>query len=57
MREVFETIRESCFSLFFDICNSLNLGDIVSFAKSPMQINFANDSKIIFRGLDKKLSN
>lgn len=53
VREVFETIRESCFSLFFEICNSLDLDDIVNFTKSPMQIIFNNGSKIIFRGLDK----
>lgn len=53
VREVFETIRESCFSLFYEICDSLNLEDYVIFTKSPMQILFKNGSRIIFRGLDK----
>lgn len=53
VREVFDTIRESCFLLFFEICSSLNLDNYVTFTKSPMQILFKNGSRIIFRGLDK----
>lgn len=53
VREVFTTIRESCFSLFWEICYSLDLENYVTFTKSPMQILFKNGSKIIFRGLDK----
>lgn len=53
VREVYDTIRASCFSLFMDICNSLNLDGYIQFTRSPMQMNFPNGSKIIFRGLDK----
>lgn len=53
VREVFDTIRESCFALFQEICDSLNLEDYVKFTRSPMQVTFPNGSKIIFRGLDK----
>ena len=53
VRAVFETIRESCYSLFYEICSSLNLEKYVTFNKSPMQMLFRNGSKIIFRGLDR----
>ena len=53
VREVFETIRESCYSLFFEIVESLNLENLIIFTKSPMQMIFLNGSRIIFRGLDK----
>ena len=53
MRGVYETIRESCYSLFSEICDGLDLEDYVQFTRSPMQLLFANGSRIIFRGLDK----
>lgn len=53
VREVFETIRESCFSLFREIVTGLDLDDNIKFVMSPMQMIFANGSRIIFRGLDK----
>jgi len=53
VREVFETIRESCFSLFREIVNSLDLDENIKFVMSPMQMIFSNGSRIIFRGLDK----
>ena len=52
VREVYDTIRESCFSLFNEIHASLNLENVVTFTRSPMQMNFSNGSRIIFRGLD-----
>ena len=52
VREVFETIRDSCYALFAEICESLGL-NCVTFARSPLQVNFDNGSKILFRGLDK----
>ena len=52
VREVFETIRESCYSLFYEVVDSLNLDDYIMFTKSPMQMLFKNGSRIIFRGLD-----
>lgn len=53
VREVFDTLRDSCYSLFADIVGTLELGGVIHFQKSPMQLNFHNGSKIIFRGLDK----
>ena len=53
VREVYATIRESCYSLFKEIVDGLNLDDEIFFTRSPMQMNFANGSRIIFRGLDK----
>lgn len=58
VREVYETIRESCFDLFVEILMDLGLtkdsgADITTYKVSPMQINFKNGSKIIFKGMDK----
>ncbi len=53
IREVYETIRESCFSLFVEIINNLELNAYANFSVSPLSIKFFNGSKIIFRGLDK----
>lgn len=65
-RDVYDTIRESCFSLFKDILDKLDLladDDLSKTQKikknkviavtSPMQIKFPNGSRIIFKGLDK----
>lgn len=52
VREVYDTIRDSCYALFVEICGSLELESYVKFARSPMQLNFSNGSKIIFRGMD-----
>ena len=53
VREVYATIRESCYSLFAEICADMNLEERLKFAKSPLQITFSNGSRIIFRGMDK----
>lgn len=53
VREVYETIRESCFSLFEEILIELEIDDRVKAVTSPMQIRFPNGSKIIFKGMDK----
>lgn len=53
VRDVYDTIRDSCFSLFTEICNDMNLERQVLFTNSPMQMRFPNGSKILFRGLDK----
>lgn len=53
VREVYETIRESCFSLFEEIIDDLNLEKKCKAISSPMQIRFTNGSRIIFKGLDK----
>lgn len=65
VREVYETIKDSCFDLFVEILDDLGLlGEEISYAKnkrrnkviarkSPMEIEFPNGSKIIFKGMDK----
>lgn len=53
VRDVYDTIRDSCFSLFQEICEDMNLGGQIRFTSSPMQMRFANGSKVLFRGLDK----
>ncbi|WP_200411933.1 PBSX family phage terminase large subunit [Virgibacillus salexigens] len=53
VREVYETIRESCFSLFEELLIDLEIDDKVKAVTSPMQIRFPNGSKIIFKGMDK----
>lgn len=63
IREVYDTIRESCYDLFEEILDDLNLlgeegsrkkkRNKVQCTTSPMQIRFPNGSKIIFKGMDK----
>lgn len=59
IREVYETIRESCFSLFEELAEDLHLTDdkhgqpVMRFVQSPMKIKFKNGSQIIFKGMDK----
>lgn len=53
VREVFETIRDSCYALFEEIIIDLELDGIVKPTTSPMKIKFPNGSQIIFKGMDK----
>ena len=53
VREVYDTIRDSCFSLFHEIVEDMGLGAFIQFNASPMQMRFANGSKIVFKGMDK----
>lgn len=53
VREVYDTHRDSTFSLFSEIIEDLQLASKVKIGSSPMQIKFPNGSKIIFRGMDK----
>lgn len=53
VREVYDTHRDSTFSLFSEITEDLGLGTHVKIKTSPMTIQFPNGSKIIFRGMDK----
>lgn len=54
VREVYETIRESCFALFEELAEELGLeGKQMRFIQSPMKIRFKNGSEIIFKGMDK----
>ena len=52
VRDVYATIRDSCFSLFEEIAEIMGIYDRISFSVSPLQIKFPNGAKIIFRGLD-----
>ncbi|MED4460428.1 pbsx family phage terminase large subunit [Bacillus subtilis] len=53
VREVYDTHRDSTFSLFEEIINDLEIDHIVRCVSSPMQIRFPNGGRIIFKGLDK----
>ena len=53
VREVYDTHRDSTFSLFEEIIEDLGLGGKVRALSSPMQIRFPNGSRIIFKGMDK----
>lgn len=53
VREVYDTIRDSCYSLLEEIIIDLGLDERIRCVTSPMQIRFPNGSKIIFKGMDK----
>ena len=63
VREVYDTITESCFDLFKEILSGMDLladeDDRSTYKtkvrpiKSPMQLKFPNGSRIIFKGMDK----
>lgn len=53
VREVYDTHRDSTYSLLEEIVIDLGLDYKVKCMVSPMQIRFPNGSKIIFKGMDK----
>ena len=57
IREVYDTIRDSCFDLLIEILEELDLAGVgknkVRYTTSPMRIKFPNGSLIIFKGMDK----
>lgn len=53
VREVFDTIRDSCFDLLQEVAINMGIDHTMDFITSPMQIRFSNGSKIIFKGMDK----
>lgn len=53
VREVFDTIRDSTYSLLLEIIQDLNLDGIIKTTVSPLQLKFPNGSEIIFKGMDK----
>lgn len=53
VREVYDTIRDSCYSLLEEVALNIGIWDKLKFKTSPMQIIFPNGSKIIFKGMDK----
>ena len=52
VREVYDTIRDSCYSLLEEVAINIGIWDKLKFKTSPMQIIFPNGSKIIFKGMD-----
>lgn len=53
VREVYDTIRDSCYSLLEEVAINLGVHDKLKFNKSPMKITFPNGSEMIFKGMDK----
>ena len=53
VREVYDTIRDSCFSLFREIVEDMGLDAMIAFNASPMQMRFRNGSKIVFKGMGR----
>lgn len=54
VREVFDTLRDSCYSLLEEVALALGLDEsVIKFTESPMRVKFSNGSKIIFKGMDK----
>lgn len=53
VREVYDTMRDSCFDLLQEVVCAMGLDDHITFTTSPMQVRFSNGSKIIFKGMDK----
>ena len=64
VREVYDTIQESCYDLFVEILSDMNMftddynmwrkkKTKVLGLKSPLRFKFPNGSQIIFRGMDK----
>lgn len=53
VREVGETLKESCFDLLKEIIETYNLDNFFKSTVSPMKIKARNGGEIIFMGLDK----
>ncbi len=53
VREVFDTLRDSCYSLLEEVAGAMEVEDYITFTQSPMRVKFSNGSMIIFKGMDK----
>lgn len=53
VREVFDTLRDSCYDLLEEVAEAMGVSEYIEFTVSPMQVRFRNGSKIIFKGMDK----
>lgn len=63
VRNVYETIKESCYDLIYEILDTMDLvtedkgkearRTKVVASKSPLQFSFPNGSRIVFKGMDK----
>lgn len=52
IRQVYSTIKDSCYDLLEEVVTNMGLNEEVTFIRSPMMVKFSNGSKIIFRGMD-----
>ncbi|MGL5766721.1 MAG: PBSX family phage terminase large subunit [Sarcina sp.] len=53
VREVFDTHRDSTYSLFMEIADKLGIDTDKCFKSSPLGVKLPNGSTIIFKGMDK----
>ena len=53
VREVFDTIRDSCYDLLQEVAEAMGVDGYLTLTSSPMQVKFSNGSRIIFKGMDK----
>lgn len=53
VREVFDTLRDSCFDLLQEVAAAMEVDELLTFTSSPIQVRFKNGSRIIFKGMDK----
>lgn len=53
IREVYETHKDSTFSLLSEIIEDLDLASKIKATTNPREIKFPNGSKILFKGMDK----
>ncbi|MCL2874273.1 MAG: PBSX family phage terminase large subunit [Defluviitaleaceae bacterium] len=53
VRNVYATLKDSCFSLLVEIIEDIGLLEFVDIHSSPLEIRFCNGSKILFKGMDK----
>ncbi|MGL4997893.1 MAG: PBSX family phage terminase large subunit, partial [Cetobacterium sp.] len=53
VREVYATLKESCFSLIIEVLDKLGADEFYKYTTTPLKITFINGSEIIFRGADK----
>ncbi|MGL5961430.1 MAG: PBSX family phage terminase large subunit [Cetobacterium sp.] len=54
VRDVFATIKESCYDVLKEVVYMLDLEKYFRFKSSPLAIECKNGSRIIFKGLDKE---
>ena len=53
VRDVYLTIKQSCFSLLKEIIETYQLGHLFHYTTNPLYIKCSNGSEFIFMGLDK----
>ena len=50
VREVFDTIRDSCYDLLQEVAEAMGVDGYLTFTSSPMQVKFRNGSRIFLKG-------